>query len=241
MSHSSPKYYIIKQDLIKMINDEILTAGQMVPSESKLMQQYNVSRITARKALEELSNEGYLYKVQGKGCFVKDNIEEQSLSKICGYTEEITKLGMCVSRKVLNSEIIPCFNKRSNELNIEIDSKLYMLKRIYYANSEPICLTTAYLPYKYFEGIEKYNFEYESLYNIIEKKYLYKIVRSKLRLEAVSADENVCKYLNVKKGTPLLLFRSITYGKINNKEIPIEYFKTYYLTNKIQYTLEQMR
>lgn len=38
MSHSSPKYYIIKQDLIKMINDEILTAGQMVPSESKLMQ-----------------------------------------------------------------------------------------------------------------------------------------------------------------------------------------------------------
>ena len=79
------------------------------------------------------------------------------------------------------------------------------------------------------------------MYNIIEKKYLYKIVRSKLRLEAVSADENVCKYLNVKKGTPLLLFRSITYGKINNKEIPIEYFKTYYLTNKIQYTLEQMR
>ena len=92
MSHSSPKYYIIKQDLIKMINDEILTAGQMVPSESKLMQQYNVSRITARKALEELSNEGYIYKVQGKGCFVKDNIEVQSLSKICGYTEEITKL-----------------------------------------------------------------------------------------------------------------------------------------------------
>ena len=66
MSHSSPKYYIIKQDLIKMINDEILTAGQMVPSESKLMQQYNVSRITARKALEELSNEGYLYRYKVK-------------------------------------------------------------------------------------------------------------------------------------------------------------------------------
>ena len=42
MAHSSPKYYIIKQDLIKMINDELLTPGQIVPSESKLMQEYHL-------------------------------------------------------------------------------------------------------------------------------------------------------------------------------------------------------
>lgn len=241
MAHSSPKYYIIKQDLIKMINDEILTPGQIVPSESKLMQQYNVSRITARKALDELSNEGYLYKVQGKGCFVKNNLEEQSLSKICGYTEEISRLGMQASRKVLTAEIIACFNKRSSELKIPLNSQLFMLKRIYYADNEPICLTTTYLPYHYFEGIEQYDFTKESLYAIIEKKFLCKITRSKLQLEAVSADEDVCKHLNIKKGTPVILFRSITYGKINNQEVPIEYFKTYYLTNKIHYTLEQFR
>ncbi|WP_304064554.1 GntR family transcriptional regulator [Megamonas hypermegale] len=241
MAHSSPKYYIIKQDLIKLINDEVLTAGQMVPSETKLMQQYNVSRITARKALDELSNEGYLYKVQGKGCFVKNNFGTQSLSKICGYTEEIARLGMKVSRKVLTAEIIPCFSKRSHELQIPAESKLYMLKRIYYADEEPLCLTTAYLPYQYFQSIEQYDFSLQSLYNIIENKYIYKITRSKLNLEAVSADEDTCLHLNIKKGTPLILFRSVTYGLVKNQEIPIEYFKTYYLTNKIHYTLEQQR
>lgn len=241
MAHSSPKYYIIKQDLIKLINDEILTSGQMVPSETKLMQQYNVSRITARKALDELSNEGYLYKVQGKGCFVKDNLETQSLSKICGYTEEITRLGMVVTRKVLKAEIIPCFSKRSHELQIPIESKLYMLKRIYYADGKPLCLTTAYLPYQYFQAIEQYDFSLTSLYHIIENRYLYKITRSKLNLEAVSADEDTCLHLKLKKGTPLILFRSVTYGLIKNKEVPIEYFKTYYLTNKVHYTLEQIR
>ena len=77
------------------------------------------------------------------------------------------------SRKVLKSKIVTCFKKISNELEIPINSKVYELKRIYYADGNPLCLTTANLPYKYFNGIEKYDFFNNSLYNIIENKYNY--------------------------------------------------------------------
>lgn len=235
------KYYIIKQDIISMINNNKLVAGEAVPSETKLMQKYDVSRITVRKALDDLYNEGYINKIQGKGCYVKNILETLSLSKICGYTEEILRLGMEPSRKVLKSKINICFNKISNELLIPINSKVYELKRVYYADGNPLCLTTAYLPYKYFNGIEKYDFSNNSLYNIIENKYNYKITRSCLNIEAVTADKYISKYIDIKNGSPVLFFRSVTYGEINNNEFPIEYFETYYLTNKICYILEQFR
>ena len=235
------KYYKIKQDVINLIKTGKLLSGEIVHSEAKLIKKYDVSRITARKALDVLANEGYINKIQGKGCYVKNVLKTLSLSMVCGYTEEILRLGIKPSRKVLKSKIVTCFKKISNELEIPINSKVYELKRIYYADGNPLCLTTANLPYKYFNGIEKYDFFNNSLYSIIENKYNYKIIRSCLNIEAVNADEYISKYIHIKKGAPLLFFRSVTFGELKNNEFTIEYFETYYLTNNICYTLEQFR
>lgn len=241
MYKRSPKYYIIKQALIQMINNEQLLPEQLVPSETKLMQQYDVSRITVRKALEELSVEGYLYKVQGKGTFVKGSPLSQTIEKVRSYTEEIVRLGMAPSRKIIAASLAPADSKRSRALGVNLNDLLYVLKRVYYADDAPLCLTTAYLPQQYFPGIDAIDFAAYSLYDILENRYQCKITRSSLDIEAVAANEDICAYLGLQKRTPILLFRSVTYGMINGKEIPIEYFKTYYLTNKIRYTLEQLR
>jgi len=142
------KCYKIKQDIINLIKTGKLLPGEIVPSETKLIKKYDVSRITARKALDDIANEGYINKIQGKGCYVKNVLKTLSLSRVCGYTEEILRLGMKPSRKVLKSKIVTCFKKISNELEIPINSKVYELKRIYYADGNPLCLTTANLPYK---------------------------------------------------------------------------------------------
>jgi len=62
-----------------------------------------------------------------------------------------------------------------------------------------------------------------------------------LNIEAVNADEYISKYIHIKKGVPLLFFRSVTFGELKNNEFTIEYFETYYLTNNICYTLEQFK
>lgn len=74
-----PKYYQLKKILIEKINNEEFEVNVPIPSERELTELYQVSRITVRKAIEELVNEGYLYKIQGKGTYVKTDEGEQPL------------------------------------------------------------------------------------------------------------------------------------------------------------------
>jgi len=87
----APKYYILKNTLIKKINDEELIDDHMIPSERELISTYGVSRITVRRAIDELVNEGYLYKIQGKGTYVKGDKGKQDLFSITSCTTDILK------------------------------------------------------------------------------------------------------------------------------------------------------
>ena len=75
--------------------------SELVPSERELMAMFQVSRITVRKAVEELEQEGYLYKVQGKGTYVKGDQNSQDLFSITSCTQDVVRLGMTPSRKVV--------------------------------------------------------------------------------------------------------------------------------------------
>ncbi|MEG1134735.1 MAG: GntR family transcriptional regulator [Cellulosilyticaceae bacterium] len=84
-----PLYYQLKKIIIDMIENEEIKPDETIPSEPKLMTIYDLSRTTVRKAIDELVNEGYLYKIQGKGTFVKGRGFEQALIKLSGCSEDI--------------------------------------------------------------------------------------------------------------------------------------------------------
>ena len=73
-----PKYQVLKRSLLNMIGSGEFEGGQKLPSESELQKKYEVSNTTARRCLDELAGEGYVYRVQGKGTFVSH------LAHICG-------------------------------------------------------------------------------------------------------------------------------------------------------------
>jgi len=58
----APKYFVVKKKLIEMINSEAFSDTGMIPSERELMKIFNVSRITAKRAVDDLVGEGYLYR-----------------------------------------------------------------------------------------------------------------------------------------------------------------------------------
>ncbi|QEY33676.1 GntR family transcriptional regulator [Caproiciproducens galactitolivorans] len=236
-----PKYYILKQKLIEKIDQEEFKANEMIPSERELIQQYDVSRITVRKAIDELVNEGYLYKVQGKGTFVKSDAYSQDLISITSCTQDVINLGMTPSRKVISASVLEADNKRCRNLELGKNEKVFRLERVYYADSEPINHTVTYLPYKLFPGIEKYDFSKESLYKVLEEKYDIKITKAKRSVEAILAKDKIAEYLDVEPGKPILLFGCITYGISNGKEIPIENFKCCYRSDKFKFYINQVK
>ena len=64
------KYEVIKNEIKEQIEDNILKPNQVIASENEMCRHYDVSRVTVRKAIDELCAEGILYRIKGKGCFV---------------------------------------------------------------------------------------------------------------------------------------------------------------------------
>lgn len=235
-----PKYYLVKQKIVEMINNEEIGPDGMIPSERELMNTYGISRITAKKAIDDLVNEGYLYRIQGKGTFVKMEAPDQDLISITSCTQDIMKLGMTPSKRLLKSEVIDADIARIKKLQLCQGEKVFKVKRVYYANNEPINLTTTYLPCKLFPLIDSYDFGVASIYDVLEKKYGVKITKAKRTIEAVLAVDEVADELRIKEGDPVLLFRAITYGIANGKEVPIETFKSFYRSDKFKFYINQV-
>jgi len=76
--NNMPKYQVLKDALLRKINSGQWTQGEQVPSEAALIEEFEVSSTTARRCLDELAKEGYLYRVQGKGTFVSH------IAHVCG-------------------------------------------------------------------------------------------------------------------------------------------------------------
>lgn len=234
-----PKYEMIKQDLIEKISNGTYPSGSMLPSENELIKIYGVSKITIRHAINELYLADYIEKKQGKRTYVKSMAKPQELSTISSYTEEIIRQGMVPSRKLISANLRLSTEEEQKFLNLDKSEAVYSLKRIIYADGNPLCYTDTSLPYKYFRDIEYYNFEENSLYNVIENNYNIKITASTLKLRAVAANELIAKYLDIEKKSPVLLSVAVTEGQVENKNVPIEFFKTYYITDIFEYTLHQ--
>lgn len=236
-----PKYELIKDDFIYKIENGIYSPGNELPSENELIQQYCVSRITVRRAIDELYHLGYVEKRQGKRGYVRETAKTQELASISSYTEEILKQGMVPSRKVIASELRLCTPDEQATLKLDKTDAVFHLNRVVYADNKPLCYTSTSLPYKFFRDIEQCDFSENSLYDVIENTYHIKIKTSTLKLKAILADYSIAQYLDIEQGMPLLYSFAATFGRIDGREQPIEQFTTYYLTDLFEYTLTQNR
>ena len=241
LEDKSPKYFIVKKAIVENIDNDLYHSNEAIPSEKKLMELHNVSRITIRKAIDELVTEGYLYKIQGKGTYVKADEGSNNLFSITSSTEDVQKMGMTPSKKTKISRIEFPSPKRPKALEISTDDKVEVIGRISYANLEPLNYTIAFLPEKIFPGLIEYDLEHESLYKLINDRYSVRITKARRTIEAVLAKDEIAKYLELEEGMPVILFRCVTYGIVNGKEIPIEYFKCYYRTDKYKFYIDQIR
>jgi GntR family histidine utilization transcriptional repressor len=95
------QYEIIKQALVQRIEQGDWRPGDAVPSENALAEQFEVSRMTARRALSELTEAGVLNRIQGRGSFVADQLPTGSLLTIRSIDDEIRERGHEHSAQVM--------------------------------------------------------------------------------------------------------------------------------------------
>ncbi|HFJ8521870.1 TPA: GntR family transcriptional regulator, partial [Enterococcus faecium] len=102
-----PLYLQLKEILKNKINTGEYPENTKIPAESELIESYEVSRITVRKAVEELVEEGYLLKKQGKGTFVNRHKVFRKIEYVMGFSESCKSNGFTPTSIVLERKIIP--------------------------------------------------------------------------------------------------------------------------------------
>lgn len=230
-----PLYYQLKQILLAKIKNNEYKENEAIPTELELSIIFDISRPTIRQAIKELENEGYLYRRKGKGTFVsKTKIFQEFTKIISSFDNEIMKKGMIPKTKVLQQIIENASIEICNSLQIPENSKIIKLKRLRFANEEPIVVVDTYIPYSSFTDFINIDYNTNSLYETFEKKGIH-IKRVKRIFEAIKASTKVAEMLNIEKGNPVHQFETIAY--IEN-DIPVEYSLSSYRGDMNKFVIE---
>ncbi|AHH93525.1 GntR family transcriptional regulator [Kutzneria viridogrisea] len=138
-----PKYERLRRRLLADV--EKLPAHEALPTERDLAAQYRVSRATVRQALDELAKAGALYRVQGAGTFVADQVISKSVS-LTSFSEDMAGRGLRPSSRVITADRIPADGPIREDLQLGPDEQVVRLVRVRLADEVPMCLEMAYLP-----------------------------------------------------------------------------------------------
>ena len=98
-------YDQVKMGIMEMIQKEELVSGQKLPSEKELIETFNTSRITIRRALKELENEGIIEIIHGKGTFVKSFKQKIHILNLQGFTDGLSTSESSFTKEVLVNQI----------------------------------------------------------------------------------------------------------------------------------------
>jgi GntR family transcriptional regulator len=211
------KYNII----VKEIKDKIfcgeLKNGDRVPSENQLSKDYDTSRVTARKALAVLNNEGYIFAVQGKGHYVCP-------PQIYRYQYEVQNNDCSLDIKLISVEIANASTEIRIHMQYHTMKKIVEIKNYLLRDDEIIGYVNKYVPY-------------DSKKPILEKEFHYINSEEKssnneqrhVNIKALAADESIAEILQVDIGYPLLKIETKTMNQ--NNEI-LSYEKSYFLGDK---------
>ena len=139
-----PKYRLISNEIKKKISASLWKAGSQIPSETELANHFSASRMTARKAVDELVNSGVLERVASVGTFVKEPAAQSSLLEIRNIADEIRSRGHVHKMTVLSKlMLIP---NDAIAFTLSLNSRtVYKIIIVHWENDQPIQLEERYV------------------------------------------------------------------------------------------------
>lgn len=237
-----PLYKQLLHYLNSAIDNHQLKPGDRIPSENELAKEFNISRVTVRRALQELAHQERIISVPGKGRFVlQPKIEP--LTALTSFSENMRAQGYEPSYKDTTVTFVNPTKKIQIHLKVSEKEQVLHIHRMMLADNIPMAIQNSYLP----ERIYNRN---PSLFTpeILNQISLYKILELELGLTLFRADEWVdaskatqeeANLLNIKKDDSILVIDRVTYS--TTEPDPIEYVHQLYTANRYRYKVELFR
>ena len=234
-SQPIPLYFQLRESLRKKIVDKVYLPGQPVPTEVQLQKEYNVSRVTVRRAISDLVLDGLLVKNRGVGTYVAHPKIIHRIGSIYSSTEELLARGMKPGTKFLEKKEITPSEDICREMGLDKGTKVIKIKRLRLADNEPVAILTSYLNKDLVPDIIKIKFKEDSLYRTLEEVFHLTLHECNEIIEAGLVNGKDANMLGLGKSGPVLVIKRLTY--LNTLKV-IEKLVAFYRSDVFKYQVK---
>jgi GntR family transcriptional regulator len=190
----------------------VLTRGSRLPSERELCDRLGVSRVTLRRALAHLVEEGVLESSHGRGWYVTTGVLGEPPNVLRSFNQTAAARGLEATARVLASETAPATLDEAEALSIAPGTDVFHVRRVRLLGGAPIAVDLARVPLALAPDLPELDFATASLYEALEERGVLP-TRADFSVEAAPASAEDAALLEVEPGHPLLVTDQITFDK----------------------------
>lgn len=222
---SGPRYHQIEQELKARIRE--LGPHDPLPSEAALCEQFGVSRMTARAAVQRLVSEGLVYRQAGKGTFVAPPVTQRRVDMLVRFSAEMRRQGRVPSSRVISVGVRPATEEEVSRLQLPARAEVVAVQRVRLADAVPVAVEQATFPPE-LSGLLTADLTRSSLHETLIR--LGRIpMRGYASVEAQTAREDDCRLLEVAPTTALLVEKRLV---LDQDVRPVELTESRYVGSR---------
>lgn len=223
MSHFVPRYFAIEQSLRERA--AALQPDSPLPSEAQLCEEFGVSRMTARAAVQRLVQDGLVYRVPGRGTFVAPSRANRTAGHILSFSDEMRRKGRTPSSRVLEHKQRRATAEEEQRLRVD---EVVVLRRVRLADGKPVAVEEAVFPAERIRGVLEGDLERQSVFQTLVAAGLMP-TSGTAALAAEAAGAQDARLLRVRKGAPLLVERRLIHDQDGK---PLEWTQSRYVGSR---------
>jgi GntR family transcriptional regulator len=237
-SQDSLLYARVETVLASEITDGDLKVGEQLPTENSLIARFEVSRITVRRAIQNLVNRGLVEIRRGKGTFVAAPTITQDLKELSGFVEDMHALGRKPTARVISKEIVTASTTVARQLALTRGERVVRIRRVRLGDGIPLSFDETYLPLEIGKRIITNDLKVEPIFSLLERKYNVPLIEAEYKLDAVAAENEVARALNVKPRSPIFRIERTSYSTGSR---PVDYETLHYRGDLVRFATRLVR
>ncbi|MEM5492943.1 GntR family transcriptional regulator [Hoeflea sp. AS16] len=233
-----PLYHQIFLILRNRIFGGEVRPGELVPGEQELAAEFNVSRITAKRALNELASAGLVVRERGRGTRVTHRPKAPAVtSSIEGWLENISLMGIATEAQVLDFGYVAASEDIAHALELDPGTDVQHAVRVRSLDGEPMSYLVTYVPADIGRQYDRDDLDTKPLLLLLELAGV-KVASARQTISATLADSEVSSALSVHAGTPLIEVRRVVRDSAGR---PVEYIRVLYRPDVYHFEMSMNR
>lgn len=215
-----PLYRQLAQIIARRIQDGFFLEGGRIPSETELMRQFDVSRVTVRLALDDLLKRNVIVRKQGMGTFVKKTVMTQEVDDLFAFYPALLSKGLIPKTRVRDYEVVSPDREIREKLDLPPAAKILRFTRQYLVGPSLVVIIQMHIPQDLAKSWTKGEASAQNSFRLLEEKAGVQILSSSITIRSSPASGRIGGWLRVPKGSPVLELRRLSFSSGRR---PVEY------------------